>query len=251
MAKTYTQRKPEARDFIESDDYNPDARGIMAQFNGNMGSQQAPYNAFTEDKFSDGDNLDASLVTTPAGANAGTGQRFPSQTYARVSSTISGFSYGDTSTLLGSPAATYNNATNYWPPGFIALSDKIAAGVYMRVPCKGGVLKGCALVDVQYYLGDDGNYTGGTAGDIIGTSWRIEVAIFVDNIKVARTGIQPCKRHTYCLPFAIPVPSRDVVVDVRWAATYDGQGGAGKYEKVADTSVQFFNTTLWCRNVYR
>ena len=252
MAKTWTQRNPKARDFTKAEDYNAEARGIMAQFNGNIGSQQLPMNAFTEDKFDDGDDLDSATATRPDGTAEGTCQRLPSQTYARVSSTLAAFTSGNTSTILAPSAAVYDNTTNYWPPGFIPLSNKINKGVYLRVPCQGGILKGCAMVDIEYYLGDKGQYDGGSPGTPVGqTDWRFELAVFVDNILVMRTSMHQCQRHTFALPFAVPVPARDVVVDVRWRAKYNGDGATGQYELVADTSVKFYNTTLWCRNVYR
>lgn len=252
MAKTYTQQLPVSRDFVIAEDYNAEARGVLAEFNGQLDAQQLPMSTWVEDRFTQGDNLDAVIKTTPAGASAGTGQRLPSQTYARTTTAIVAFAQdvgaSGGSDILGPPSKVYATNSSDWQPGWNALSKFVADGVYLKVSCFEGTIKGCAITDIAYYFGEKSNM-GGTGNN--GTDQRVDLGVFVDNVLVARTGYQPSKRHTYCLPFAIPVPTRPVTVDLRFRALYSGIVGNNPYYYVSDTNVSIYNSTLWVRNQYR
>ncbi len=254
--KTFTQRAFIDKNFAQSEDYNDEAWAIGAAFNGNLSGEQLPYASVSDPSFSLGDNLDAQVRTTPAGAVNGVCQRKPTQLYAVTQTDISnftGFSFPGKdaawSGILGPPSSTYNTNSSAWGPGWNRFSDQVADGVYLSLPLYGGKLKGCALVDFEFYYGDNDSY--GVGSGITGGQWRWRVGVFVDSALVAVSGKLPPRRHSLCLPFAIDAPARRVTVDVRWSANYDGAGSTNNYTYTADTALRSYNHTLWVRNQYR
>ena len=255
--KTFTQRAIGARNFTQAEDYNAEGNAIAGEFNGSIGGQQLPYDSVPAAAFSLGDNLDGTIETTPAGASTGLGQRKPTQTYAITQTAISdfaGFDFPDTTGLtsnniLGPPSKTYVTNGSEWGPGWNRFSAYIDKGVFLKLPCKTGILKGNAIVDFEFYYGEKSIY--GLASGLAGGNWRWQVGVFVDGVLVAATGKMPPRRHTVCLPFAHPVPTRSIEIDVRWLANYDGAGSAQDYAFVADTVLRSYNHTLWVRNQYR
>jgi len=243
MSKVYTQQLPVSRDFVKAEDYNEEARNLLAEFNGQLDAQQMPLSSFDATRFSQGADIDASITN-------GTGQVLPSSLYARTTTAITamGQSVGATNNILGPPSKVYETGASEWQPGWNALSLYMASGVKLSIPAQEGTLKGTAITDVAFYLGDKANMVG---SGVVGNSWRVEIGVFVDNVLVARTGYQPPKRHSYCLPFAIPVPTRPITIDIRWRGLYDGLGPNAAYYYVSDTNVSIYNSTLWVRNQYR
>lgn len=255
--KTFTRRAIEARNFAQAEDYNAEGNAIAGEFNGAIGGQQLPYDSAPPAAFSLGDDLDSAIATTPAGASTGLGQRKPTQTYAITQTAISdftGFDFPDPSALtsngiLGPPSKTYDTNSSEWGPGWNRYSAFIDKGVFLRLPCKTGILKGIAIVDFEFYYGEASIY--GAGSGLEGGGWRWQVGVFVDGVLTAATGKMPPRRHTVCLPFARPVPTRTIEVDVRWLANYDGAGAAQNYAWVSDTVLRSYNHTLWVRNQYR
>tara|TARA_R110002020_G_scaffold48630_2_gene138459 strand:- start:700 stop:1077 length:378 start_codon:yes stop_codon:yes gene_type:complete len=125
----------------------------------------------------------------------------------------------------------------------------MAAGVFLRFDARSGVVKGAALVDFEFYLGDASSYGLGAAPT--GGQWRWQVGLFVDGVLVARSGRYPPRRHSIHLPFSLEVPTRKIQIDLRWNADYDGAGVANAYSFVADSVLRVYNSTLWIRNQYR
>jgi hypothetical protein len=252
--KVFTKRIHTATQYALAEDYNQEARNLQDSFNGGIGGEQLPFAGFSEDKFSQGDDYDGVVATTPAGATGGAGQRLPTQTYAITQSDITdleGFepAGGLTHGILGPAAKTYATNSSDWQPGWNRLSEYIDDGVYLQMPVGLGTLKGAAIVDFEFYLGDASAY--GLASALAGGNWRHQIGVFVNGVLVARSGKMPCRRHSYCLPFAIPVSAGTVTVDVRWEADYDGAGVGNDYSWVSDTALRVYNTTLWVRNQTR
>jgi len=249
--KAFSPRHAIARDFLQAEDINANARAVADSFNGNLSGEQLPYEGFTEDKFTAGDSLDSTFKTTPAGATTGTAQRKPSQTYATTQSAITTFNTvptGLTSAILGPPAKAYTLSTDI-QPGWNALKDYISTGVYLSGPVQQGIIKGVAMVDLEFYQGDKSSY--GLASGISGGAWRLRLGVFVDGVLIASTGNYSCRRHTHCIPYAIPVSTRTIEIDVRMIIKYDGPGVTEDYIITSDDKLNIYNTSLYMRNVYR
>ncbi len=253
--KVFTQRSVNARNFCQAEDYNNESSEIVGEFNGLLAGQQVPYASVTADKFTLGTNLDGSVKTTPAGASNGVAQQKPTQLFAITQTSISDFAgfdfpeFSPLTNILGPPSKTYATNSTEWGPGWNRYSAFIADGVYLSVPVRTGILKGCALVDFEFYEGEQGHY--GAGSGLVGKSWTWEIGVFVDGVLTAKTGPMSPRRHTVCLPFARPVPHRRIEIDVRWRANYDGIGVTGDYSFVSDTALRSYNHTLWIRNQYR
>tara|TARA_R110000787_G_scaffold284982_2_gene399451 strand:- start:9930 stop:10715 length:786 start_codon:yes stop_codon:yes gene_type:complete len=261
MSKTYTEHHFEPRDHAISEQFNKEIRNVQSEFNGELDAQQLPYEATTEAKFSVGTSMDGAFDTKPDGsAQNGTGHIHPTQSYFDVKSAIVADGWArpvdaipTTVTLLGPPAAAFISSSGSWNAGILPLSQDIDDGVFMRIPTRDGMLRGCACVDLEYSL-VKGTVPGFTA--TYGYNWRWQIYVFVDNLMVATTGPQPAgTRKSIQLPFSVPVPSKNAVeVDIRWSATFDGAGttaGADSYVTVDDAEVNIFNTYLWVRNQTR
>ena len=254
--KVFTTTKPAARAFVHADDVRDEGRRLARTFNGGLGPEQLPYEAFGSDKFVAPVNIDSTVKTTPAGAATGTASRLMSQSFAITQTAITnlaGFSPPDggagNAGILGPPSASYATNSSTWGPGWNRFSDTMTKGVYLGFDARAGVVKGAALCDFEFYLGDASSYGLGAAPT--GGQWKWQVGVFLDGVLVARSGRYSPRRHTIHLPFALAVPTRPVVADVRWLATYDGAGVANAYTFVADTVLRVYNATLWMRNQYR
>jgi hypothetical protein len=249
--KAFTPRRAKARDFLQAEDINANGRAIGNTYNGNLSGEQLPYEAFTEAVFTAGDVYDSTYKTTVAGAATGTAQRKPSQTYATTQSAITTFNTvpsGLSSPILGPPAKTYTLSTDV-QPGWNALKDHLSTGVYLSGPVLQGMIKGVAMVDFEFYQGDKSAY--GLASGLSGASWRHRLGVFVDGVLIASTGTYSPRRHTHCIPFAIPVSTRTIEVDIRFIVKYDGPGVVEDYIITSDDVLNIYNTSLYLRNVYR
>lgn len=254
--KVYTTRTATPRAFVDAELLQDEGRRVARTMNGGVGAEQLPYEGFTSSKFSLPVNIDARVDTTPGGASTGTGSTLMSQIFAITQTNITdleGFDPPDGGVpktgILGPPSAEYATNSSAWGPGWNKLSESVSDGVYLRWDSRAGVVKGAALVDFEFYLGDQTNY--GLASAPTGDQWRWQVGVFLDGVLLARSGKYPPRRHTVHLPFCLPVPSRSVAIDVRWSATYDGAGTTNNYAFVSDTKLRVYNSTLWIRNVYR
>ena len=86
-----------------------------------------------------------------------------------------------------------------------------------------------------------------------------ELGVFVNDVLVARTGpvYIACGRHTYTIPYATPVKSGPVHVDVRWLIDYKNIEQVFAVGVIYDPAVnqvypiQVYSRMLWCRNQYR
>jgi hypothetical protein len=257
MSKTFTQRALLARDFACEEDYNEEARAALAEFNGQLSPEQLPYGTFDATRFTPNLSVDGLAYTEPDGTATGLAVQMPTQFYAVTQSDITdfnGYSPPDPTPLLstgilGPAQKTYDTNSNDWQPGWNKASDYINKGVYLSIPAREGMLKGCAVADLEFYFGDQSVYGLGSA--LSGGAWRHEIGVFVDDVLVARSGKMPGRRHSYCLPFAIPVPGRRIIVDVRWRANFDGAGTSLGYAWVSNSSLKITNTILYVRNQYR
>jgi len=254
--KVFSTYPPAPRAFVDAQLLQDEGRRIARTMNGGVGSEQMPYESISADKFVAPADIDSTVRTTPAGATTATASELASQIFAITQTDIvdlAGFNPPDggagNTGILGPPSASYQTNSSAWGPGWNRLSDTVAEGVYLQWPARAGVVSGALLVDWEFYLGDASSYGLGAAPT--GSQWRWQVGVFVDGVLVARSGRYPPRRHTVHLPFTVPVPSRSVVVDVRWQASYDGAGTSNAYSYSADTVLRVYNASLWIRNQYR
>jgi len=254
--KVFTSRSAVPRAFVDAQLLQDEGRNIARTMNGGLGGEQLPFEGFTADKFAAPVNVDSRVKTTPAGATAGQGSLLMSQTFAITKTNITdleGFQPPDGGVgitgILGPPSAEYATNSSAWGPGWNPLTETMSDGVYLRFDARAGVVKGAALVDFEFYLGDASAYGLGSAPT--GADWRWQVGIFLDGVLIARSGKFPPRRQTMHIPFSFPVPSRSVALDVRWSANYDGAGAPNAYAYVSDTKLRIYNATLWMRNQHR
>ena len=255
MSKVFTQKKVVARGFVQADDINQEAHETMAEFNGALGPEQLPMGRFDGDSFVANENITTLVYTSPGGAQSAVATRMPTATYATTKSNVTDLTGydppggGGNTGILGPAQKTYATNSNDWAPGWNKLSDYIALGVYLKLPTRDGMVKGAAMVDVEFYYGDASIYGLGSA--LTGAEWRYELGVFLDGKLIARTGEFGPRRHTHHLNFAFPSANRNSTIDVRWRGKYDGAGTSQAYGWVSDSNIKFLNTSLWVLNRYR
>lgn len=252
MSKVFTEHGVEARAFVTADSQNEEAHATAGSFNGSLGSEQLPFGAFDADSFVANASMVSEVYTGPNGSIGAETARMPTAQFASIKSSISDLNGyappggGLTAGILGPAAKSYATNASDWQPGWNRLSDYVAKGVYLSMPCREGMLKGGASVDVEFYFGDNSVY--GIGSGLAGSEWRYELGVFVDGILVARTGEFSPRRHTHHIVFSHPCPGRRVVVDVRWRGKYDGAGTNNGYSWVSDSQIKITNTSLWLMN---
>ena len=257
MAKTYTKRSFEARNYTNNEAYNDEANNALAEFNGALAADQLPYETLERENFVDNDRI--SVDSKPDGsAQDGIGLIMSTQSIYKVASDLTTFTWNRTApsgigptSVLGPPLAVYNSSTGDWSSGILSLSEKVNKGTFLRFTSKEGAVKGVATVDVEYYFvsaeasGFTGNFGGG---------WTFQLYVFINDVMVATTGPQPAgRRRTMQLPFSIPVAAQDAInIDIRWSGTFDGAGlTPADVVRVEDAVIRFFNCQLWARNIAR
>lgn len=254
MSKVFTTRRPVARGFVQQEDWAQEAHEVLAEFNGALAAEQLPLEDFDHTKFKDNTSADGEVFNTPSGATDATAVRMPTALYATTQSAVTDFNgYTPPSTpgagILGPAQKTYATNGNDWAPGWNRLSKYISKGVFLSMPMRDGMVKGCAIADIEFYYGDATVY--GLASSLTGSGWRYELGVFLDGNLLARTGMFPPRRHTHTLPFSFPTSTRRSQVDVRWRGIFDGAGSNQDYAWVSDSAIKFLNTSLWAMNRYR
>lgn len=258
MAKTYTVKKFEENSIAASEDWNDEASNVLSEFNGQIAAEQLPYNSIGLNKFV-APTIVNNVPTVPDESHKlGTGWVGSSQAYWFTKSNLTTFTsripeYASTA-VLGPPRHQFQISDGSWYGAIVPLSLDLDEGAYLKIPTKEGMIKGCAMVDVEYYgftrktVGSEGqNFTGN-----YGTDGRVRLFVFVDGVMVATTGPQPAgRRKTYSLSFAIPVGSSDAAeIDIRVAFSFDtSDNTTTTFDD--DPEINVYNSQLWLRNEYR
>lgn len=255
MAKRYTIKEKEDKNTALNDGFNREASGVLAEFNGQLSQEMLPYETLTSAYFTT-PSVVTGIYTKPDGSQTnGVGWIGQTQSYFTTFRNEGDFTWERdqqiTGGIFGPPEVGLSSDSGTWQTSFVPLSIYYDSGTFLRIPTQEGVLKGCAQLDLEYYGYDrvvDGIGTGNW-----GTDGRYVMAVFVNDIMVAATGLQGAgKRLTYSLPFATPIGSSDNVdIDIRLYATFElGYTGAGA-SFPHPAVINLYNAQLWVRNQYR
>jgi hypothetical protein len=246
MARQYTVGPQLAGDIILVHPQNNEINQAVGELNGSLDQNNMPLNSVSRVE------LVAPVVTVIATDPAQTNYVYPSQAYYLAQKCSSSVSL---------PVSTWSLGWNSFEAAGSA-GDR--TGFVLDFVAQEGMLKGEALIDFEhrqsYYLFHK-NIGGGDAGFIakVKDQHTGELGVFVNDVLVARTGpvYIACGRHTYTIPYATPVKSGPVHVDVRWLIDYKNVEqvfSAGVIYNVGVNQiypVQVYSRQLWCRNQYR
>jgi hypothetical protein len=246
MARVYTVGPQLAGDIIFTDNQNDELNQSISALNGTLDQNNMPLDSVTRAK------VVAPTTVATVGPPAWDSYYFQSQSY-HIAEKCTG---------------TVNFLANTWSMGWNAFEAAASAadrtGFVLEFAAQEGMLKGEAVLDFEhrqsYYLFGYKAPAGAAQH-----SFRVkdqhtgELGVFVNDVLVARTGPvwMACGRHTYTLPWASPVKSGTVKVDVRWLLDYSnikfvttsGTTYFGGINQVYPVSVH--SRLLWCRNQYR
>jgi len=252
MARIYTVAPQLAGDIIFTDNQNAELTQSISALNGTLDQNNMPLSTVTRAK------LAAPTTVATVGPPAWDSYYFQSQSYH----------------IAEGCAGIVEYAPNTWTMGWIAFEATPSAadrtGFVLEFEAQEGMLKGEATIDLEhrqsYYL-----YGYSTPAEppetepSIGSGFIVrdrhtgELGVFVNDVLVARTGPIwiACGRHTYTLPWASPVKSGPVKVDVRWLIDYVNSRSlvsTGTFYFVGIIQVypvSAHDRHLWCRNEYR
>jgi len=255
MAKIYTHLEKLEKNIANNDGFNEESQQIFSEFNGQLAAEQLPFEGFAKNKFVAPTKV-ANIPTRPdETTTAGIGWVGIKDSYYITEKKVENFTWlrdaSLSTTILGPPIETFSSSAPNWTASIFPLSLAYDRGVFLRIPTKEGMLKGCATVDTEYY-----GFSKRTAGSPavtgnFGTEGRVQLYVFVNDILVGTTGAQPAgKRQTYQIPFAIPVGASEALdIDIRASATFDT--GSNIVTFPDDAKVHFYSAQLWVRNQYR
>lgn len=252
MSKTYTVLRKESKNISSNEDWNDESSNILSEFNGQLSADNLPYEDIGTSRFVS-PTRKVNVPTKPDETQLlGVGWVGSTQSYYRTSTDLSTFTWdrgvANPNLILGPPIFNMSSSQLSWGTSIYPLSNDYNEGVFLRIPTQEGMLHGVATIDVEYY-GFDRTVQGGTGN--WGTEGRIQLFVFVNDVAVATTGLQPAgKRQTYSLSFATPIGSSETTtVDIRAFATFDVQSSYGSFPD--DAVISFYNSQLWLRNQYR
>ena len=255
MAKVYSVRKPLKSNYTNNADYNENSSEILSAFNGQMAQEQMPYSAINGPaKTADG-VINQNYDSKPDGSSTNTtGVIQQTQAYFITETDITDFTWDRDQNaispvaILGPPSVQFNQTggSTSWNKGIVQLSEYMD-NAFMRIPTKEGMIKGHALVDIEYYF--VGTKADGFSGNF-GGDWRYQLYVFVNGEMVSTTGpFAGGTRSTYCLNYAIPVgTSPSTEISIGMSATFNTEG---QFLSIGPAQVNIYNVVLWARNEYR
>jgi len=246
MARQYTVGPQLAGDIILVDPQNNEINQVVGELNGSLDQNNMPLNSVSRTE------IIAPVVTVIATNPAQDNYVYQSQAYYYAQKCSSTVSIPVTQWSIG------------WNAFEAAATSGDRTGFVLNFSAQEGMLKGEALVDFEHrqsYYVYHLNLGSGNAGfkTSIKDQHTGEIGVFVNDVLVARTGpvYIACGRHTYTLPYATPVKSGAVKVDVRWLIDFKNveqvHGATAIYEVAVNQiyPVQVYSRQLWCRNQYR
>ena len=245
MARQYTIGPQLAGDIILIDRQNDEINQTVGELNGSLDQNNMPLDTV------DRTRLVPPVQTVVAGPPAQTSYTYPSQSYHIASVCNTSVSIPVTEWSMGWNAfEASSNASN-------------RSGFVLDFTAQEGMLKGEAVIDFEhrqsYFLFVAKLDIVTAYGALIKDQHTGELGVFVNDVLVARTGpvYIACGRHTYTIPYATPVKSGPVHVDVRWLLDYKNiykTFTAGTSYGIGVNQIypiQVRSRQLWCRNQYR
>lgn len=253
MARQYTVGPQLAGDIILIDPQNNEINQAVGELNGSLDQNNMPL-----------DSVGRAQLVPPAYTNivGPPSQRnyvYPSQAYYVAETCVTHLINVETWTL---------GWNSFESNAFVANRD----GFVLDFVAQEGMLKGEAVVDLThrqsylvYYRLTPGDPGPPPTDAIFGYIEKVkdqhtgELGVFVNDVLVARTGpiYIAIGRFTYTLPYATPVKSGPVHIDVRWLIDYKNEEevyGAGTIIDIGINQVYpvgIEHRILWCRNQYR
>lgn len=246
MARVYTVGPQLAGDIILTDNQNDELNQSSSALNGTLDQNNMPLGAVTRSKVA------APTFLAVPGPPAWSSYTYQSQAYhvAEVCNSV-----------VSIPVAEWSVGWNAFEA---AATPTDRSGFVLEFTAQEGMLKGEAVVDFEhrqsYYLyGFTAPHALPQTGFNVRDQHTGELGVFVNDVLVARTGPVwiACGRHTYTVPWATPVRSGAVKVDVRWLIDYRN------VKKVFAPGTTYFvgvnqvypvavhSRLLWCRNQFR
>jgi len=240
MSRQYTVGPQSSGDIILVQPQNEEINQAAAELNGGLDQNNMPLDSITRIK------LTPPVVTTVAS---------PQQTSIEYVSQAYYFSE-ESANLTTIP---YDQWTLGWNKFEVLASAADIDGFFLDFQSVEGMLKGESCIDVTYRESFRARTNAASAEAYrIPDRHRGELAVFVNDVLVARTGPLwfSCGRNSYVLPFGCAIGSGPCHVDVRWSVEFQNEFrafGAGYTLNVIEeiASLKIANRLLWVRNVYR
>ena len=227
MGRTYTHSEPKAVDISKPEGVNKETNGVFSSLNGGISGHQVPVNSIVVGKMK-APTYGTGVISSGDGSTNGIKSEMLTQTYYFTEKTGTGTYDPDqtqapfTAGAGSVPAAakTFSLSSGFGA-GWTSIGAEINAGAHLSFEAKQGMVKGTLVIDtdlpMQFVTAvcDTSSPTRQAWAD--GDNWARRIGIFVNDVLVADTDFNTCTgRYTTMLPFAVPVGSGPVTVDVRF-----------------------------------
>jgi hypothetical protein len=244
MARMFTKGRVVAKDVVFAEPVSDEINQAVAELNGGLDGNNMPLESVTRTRVVPG------VKTTITGPPEQEDRVFASQAYY-ISDSCNG-----------------NETINKddWQMGwnkFEVLTGTGKTGFVLDFEAVEGMVKGEACIDFEhrqsYFLFEYRVENVSTIAALVKDQHTGELGVFINDVLVARTGPLwiACGRHSYVIPFAAPVASGPVHIDVRWMIDFKNIkkvfSGAGIYHIGINQvyPIQIHSRMLWTRNQYR
>jgi len=213
----------------------------ISNYNGQLDGQNLPINSIDLDKLPDPVFTDTSTATT-----AGLKWVGETQAYYRVRRSqfldVAGFDYNNPILTFNLNSADYRSGWN----NVIDLTNFF--DFYLNFEARSGMLHGCA--DLNFRHGYDITEEVGTGvGEEWGFDWWTNWGVFVNDVLVAETGRVYPRLENLVLPFAIPVGSQDIRIELKFQTTTSNINfPAGTYPAKPTSNLEIYALQLWANN---
>jgi len=244
MSRMFTKGRVVASDVILAEPVSDEINQAVSELNGGLDGNNMPLESLVRAKFL------SPTLTTVAGPPEQVERIYQSQAYY-VSEGC------ETSSSI---------IKDDWQMGwnkFESLPGLEKTGFVLDFESVEGMVKGEACIDMEhrqsYFLFGYKIEGISSTNALVKDQHTGELGVFVNDVLVARTGPLwfACGRHSYVIPYAAPVASGPVHVDVRWMIDFKNIkklfGGVGTYEIGINQvyPVQIHARMLWGRNQFR
>lgn len=247
MARMYQKGRIVSKDVIFAEPVGDEINQAVAELNGGLDGHNMPLESLTRAK------ILPPVITNIPGPPDQDNRVYQSQAYY-ISDSCNG-----------------NDTINKddWQMGwnkFEVLAGNGKTGFVLDFEAVEGMVKGEACVDLEhrqsYFLFHykiDGDPVIEVNAANVKDKHTGELGVFVNDVLVARTGPLwiACGRHSYVIPYAAPVASGPVHIDVRWMIDFKNikkvYTSTGIYEIGINQvyPIQLHSRMIWARNQFR
>lgn len=212
----------------------------VSNYNGKLDGQNLPINSIDTDKLVPPVFTDTDTATTDAFTWVGETQAYYQVRRSNfLDNNIGNFSQ---------PILTFDLNNEDWRAGWNNVVELTNYGnFFLNFQAKDGMVYGCA--DINFRHGYDiTEEVGSGVGEVWGKDWWVRWGVFINDVLVAETGQTYPRLENLVIPFAIPVGTQDVRIELKFQTITTNVSLSGVYPLVPESNLEVYALQIWANN---